>query len=57
MPTPDSAGAAPDAVGATHPRFADVLRELERQVEVRRFPAAIRAYAGSTPVEACERSA
>ncbi|MGP3983726.1 hypothetical protein [Streptomyces sp. KR80] len=57
MPTPDSAGAAPDAVDAAHPRSADVLRELGRQVEMRRCPAAPRAYAGSTPVEAFERSA
>ncbi|MEV0493979.1 YbaK/EbsC family protein [Streptomyces atratus] len=56
MSTPDAT--APEAAAAeAHPRFAEALRELDLDVEVRRFPEATRTAAEAAAAIGCELSA
>nr|WTB31775.1 YbaK/EbsC family protein [Streptomyces sp. NBC_00830] len=61
MSTPDATApvtAAPEAAAAeAHPRFAEALRELGLDVEVRRFPEATRTAAEAAAAIGCELSA
>ncbi|MEU8677052.1 YbaK/EbsC family protein [Streptomyces sp. NPDC048560] len=59
MSTPETTPAATAAPSSTwaHPRFAEALRELGLEVEVRRFPEATRTAAEAAAAIGCELSA
>lgn len=59
MSTPETTPAARAAPSSTwaHPRFAEALRELGLEVEVRRFPEATRTAAEAAAAIGCELSA
>ncbi|MGY3680464.1 YbaK/EbsC family protein [Streptomyces sp. TE33382] len=54
--TPATAASPSAAASDAHPRFAEALRELGLQVEVRRFPDATRTAAEAAAAIGCELS-
>ncbi|MFF1846012.1 YbaK/EbsC family protein [Streptomyces sp. NPDC058217] len=60
MSTPDATAPVtpdPEAAAEAHPRFADALRELGLDVEIRRFPEATRTAAEAAAAIGCDLSA
>ncbi|MFB7309860.1 YbaK/EbsC family protein [Streptomyces sp. NPDC056192] len=60
MSTPDATAPvtpAPEAAAEAHPRFAEALRELGLDVEIRRFPEATRTAAEAAAAIGCDLSA
>src|SRR4051794_20428805 len=54
MSTSDASAPTGDETSAAHPRFAEALRELGLDVEIRRFPEATRTAAEAAAALGCE---